>query len=180
MSELSTTVFLLNKIRSGDQAAVDQLVKIYYPIVLKWAKGRMPFYHRDLVETSDIVHESLMAVIKRIDVIKTERTGAFFAYLRTTIINRIRREISQSKARPQAVAQELQQSQLRHSDHLDLLMQYDEALEQLGDEEKEAVIMRFEFGLSFAEIAKLIDKPTPDAARMYIKRSLHQLTQSML
>ena len=59
-------------------------------------------------------------------------------------------------------------------------MQYDEALEQLGDEEKEAVIMRFEFGLSFAEIAKLIDKPTPDAARMYIKRSLHQLTQSML
>ena len=77
MSELSTTVFLLNKIRSGDQAAVDQLVKIYYPIVLKWAKGRMPFYHRDLVETSDIVHESLMAVIKRIDVIKTERTGAF-------------------------------------------------------------------------------------------------------
>jgi RNA polymerase sigma factor (sigma-70 family) len=179
MSELSTTIFLLNRIQSGDQSAIDQLVKIYYPILLNWAKGRMPFYHRDLVETSDIVHEALMSVIKKMDVLKAERTGAFFAYLRTTILNRIRREISQSKVRPQANANTLNQSQLLHSDHLDLLMQYDQALEQLDEPEREAVMMRFEFGLSFEEVAKLIDKPTADAARMFIKRSLLKLTQFM-
>ncbi len=179
MSELSTTILLLSKIRSGDAAAIDELVKIYYPILHQWAKGRMPFYHRDLVETSDIVHEALMNAIKHIHKLKAERPGAFFAYLRTIILNRIRREISQSKVRPQAVGNELKQSQLRHSDHLDLLIQYDDALSRLDEEQREAVIMRFEFGLSFEEIADLIKKPSADAARMYIKRSLVELTQAM-
>ncbi|VAW45310.1 hypothetical protein MNBD_GAMMA02-1578 [hydrothermal vent metagenome] len=180
MNNLSTTVFLLNKIKSGDKTAAEQLVNIYYPILLKWAKGRLPFYRRDLTETSDIVHDALMSALNKIDHFNAERAGAFFAYLRTIIINKIHREVSQSARRPTAQAEELlNQSQLRHTDHIDTLLQYDRALSQLDEEQREAVIMRFEFGLSYDELAKLINKPSANAARMYVSRCLLNLAKTM-
>ncbi|VAW33761.1 hypothetical protein MNBD_GAMMA01-2223, partial [hydrothermal vent metagenome] len=36
MNNLSTTVLLLNKIKSGDNDALEQLIGIYYPILMKW------------------------------------------------------------------------------------------------------------------------------------------------
>lgn len=180
MNNLSTTVLLLNKIKSGDNDALEQLIGIYYPILMKWAKGRLPFYRRDLAETSDIVHEALMSAMNKISKFNAKRAGAFFAYLRTIILNRIRREISQSEARPKAQASEaLNHSQLRYSDHIGTLLQYDQALDQLNAEQREAVIMRFEFGLSYDELAKLIDKPSANAARMYISRCLLDLAKTM-
>jgi len=49
---------------------------------------------------------------------------------------------------------------------------YDAAIEKLNEEEKQAVVMRLEFGLSHQEIADLMNENSPDAARVYIARAV--------
>jgi len=56
---------------------------------------------------------------------------------------------------------------------------YDAAIEKLNEEEKQAVVMRLEFGLSHQEIADLMNKNSPDAARVYIARAVAKLGRLM-
>ena len=39
--------------------------------------------------------------------------------------------------------------------------------------------MRVELGFSYAEIARALDKPTPDAARMFVARAIVKLARAM-
>ena len=56
---------------------------------------------------------------------------------------------------------------------------YERALEQLSEADREAVILRVEFGFSFQEIADAIGKPSADAARMAVGRALETLAALM-
>ena len=47
------------------------------------------------------------------------------------------------------------------------------------EEEREAIITRVEFGLSFAEVAEVLGKRSPDAARMAVVRALVKLAREM-
>ena len=51
------------------------------------------------------------------------------------------------------------------------LDEYDAALNRLKPDEREAVVARIELGLSYAEIAEMLDKPSANAARMAVVRS---------
>ena len=44
---------------------------------------------------------------------------------------------------------------------------------------REAVIARVEMGLGYAEIARHLDKPSADAARMAVSRALVRLAREM-
>ena len=46
-------------------------------------------------------------------------------------------------------------------------------------EEREAIVSRVEFDLSYAELADVLGKPSPDAARMTVVRALVRLAQEM-
>ena len=59
------------------------------------------------------------------------------------------------------------------------LDKYSAALDQLPVEDREAIIGRVEFGLSYAELAELLGKSTPDAARKMVSRALVKLAQQM-
>ncbi len=56
---------------------------------------------------------------------------------------------------------------------------YDAALERLKPEEREAVISRVEFDLSYAELAEVLGKPSANAARMAVVRALVRLAEEM-
>ena len=56
---------------------------------------------------------------------------------------------------------------------------YEAALGRLKPEEREAVIARIEMGQSYEEIATLLGKPSPDAARMTVSRALVRLAREM-
>ena len=56
---------------------------------------------------------------------------------------------------------------------------YEQGLLTLTDDVRTAVVARVELGLSFAEIAELTDKPSPDAARMTVVRGLVKLAEAM-
>ncbi|MEO7135421.1 MAG: sigma factor-like helix-turn-helix DNA-binding protein [Vicinamibacterales bacterium] len=56
---------------------------------------------------------------------------------------------------------------------------YEAALNRLLPEEREAIVTRVEFGLSFAGVAEVLGKPSPDAARMAVVRALVRLAEEM-
>ena len=49
------------------------------------------------------------------------------------------------------------------------------ALALLPIDQRECLIARFDYDYSYDEIAALLGKPSPDAARMSVKRALTQL-----
>jgi RNA polymerase sigma factor (sigma-70 family) len=169
-----STATLLHRVRSGDGSAKARLCALYLPILQRWAAGQMPRQHRDLVDTSDLTQITLIRVLDQIDSFQPRHEGAFLAYLRQALLNAIRDEIRRSMVRDDI--DEVQwRPMMAESVGLETLVEYEQALTKLSVDDREAVLLRFEFGLSFQEIAEATERASPDAARMAVKRALAAL-----
>ncbi|MEZ5473111.1 MAG: RNA polymerase sigma factor [Marinicella sp.] len=180
MENLSATAVLLDQAKKGDQEAAATLMKIFDPILRQWAHGRLPQYMRSLYETADVVQETLLVGFNKIDQFESQYAGSFLVYLRVILANRIKKLISTRPPESELnVTKALEHSTLHHSAHLDSMLAYEEALSKISQDEKEAVVMRVEFGFNFKEIAALLGKPSANAARMYVSRCLLKLAEVM-
>src|SRR5262245_50380741 len=101
---LDSTFDLVERAKSGDHDALNQLFARYLPSLRRWASGRLPQWTRDLMDTDDLVQETVVRAVKRIDRFESRHDGALQAYLRQAIVNRIRDEVRRSKRSPAAVA----------------------------------------------------------------------------
>src|SRR5689334_13929045 len=88
-----STLTLLTRARAGDAAALDDLFGRYLPALRRWASGRLPRWARDLADTHDLVQEALAQTFKRVDGFQHRGEGAWQAYLRQAVMNRIRDEL---------------------------------------------------------------------------------------
>ena len=61
----------------------------------------------------------------------------------------------------------------------EVFARYEAAMERLRPEEREAVIARVELGLSHAEVAEALGKPSAAAAHMAVSRALVRLAEEM-
>ena len=61
----------------------------------------------------------------------------------------------------------------------EVFARYEAAMERLRPEEREAIIARIEMGLSHAEVAEALGKPTVAAAHMAVSRALVHLAEEM-
>ena len=61
----------------------------------------------------------------------------------------------------------------------DALQGYERALAQLDDNDRAAIIGRFEMGYSYDALARAMDRPSPDAARKLTERALRRLLALM-
>src|SRR6185295_443789 len=95
-----TTVELLNRVKAGDDAARERLVARCLPPLRRWARGRLPAYARDMLDTEDLVQESVIAALRRIEGFEAKREGALQAYLRQALANRIKDVIRYKRRRP--------------------------------------------------------------------------------
>jgi RNA polymerase sigma-70 factor (ECF subfamily) len=181
---LESTIVLLDRVRAGDELALNALFERHLPLLRRWARGRLPAAARDLQDTGDLVQEALLNALRNLPTFEYRHEGALQAYLRQAVYNRIRDEVRRLGRRPPPV--ELTES--REGDEaspLDLAIgqetaaRYEAALERLREEDREAVIARVELGHSFEEIARLFDKPSSDAARMMVNRALMRLAEEM-
>lgn len=177
-----STATLLQHVRSGDHAARERLVARYLPMLRRWARGRLPLRARDLNDTQDIVQIALVSALQQLDRFEPKHEGAFLAYLRTCLMNTIRMEIRRVSRR--GVGEELHDMALPESEisrrfGIDTAIDYERALAKLSERRREAVILRFEFGMSFAEIAAAMDQPSANAAHMMVSRALIDLAQEL-
>src|SRR5262245_31483701 len=87
---VESTAVLVDRIRHGDEAALERLFERYLPLLQRWAHGRLPARARGTADTDDLVQVTLMRALKRIEVFEVRREGAFLAYLRSILLNAVR------------------------------------------------------------------------------------------
>lgn len=183
-AELTTTADLLARARRGDADALNELFARYLQPLRRWARGRLPRWTRDLRDTDDLVQETLLQTLGRLDSFEPRHEGALQAYLRQAVVNRIRDEVRRVGRRPLAGAIDEEHpdsavSPLEQAIGAEALERYEAALERLGPEEREMVVARVEMGNSYQQIAVAHGKPSADAARMAVARALVRLAAEM-
>jgi RNA polymerase sigma-70 factor (ECF subfamily) len=181
---LDSTVALVERAKGGDREALDHLFTRYLPSLRRWASGRLPQWTRGLMDTDDLVQETVIRAVKRIDQFESRHEGALQAYLRQAIVNRIRDEVRRTKRSPIETplddnAADHTASPLEKAIGAEALERYEAALARLRPEEREAIVARVEMDGSYQEVAQALGKPSPDAARMAVSRALLRLAEEM-
>lgn len=182
--DLEATAALIARVRQGDAVARERLFARVLPLLTRWAHRRLPLRVRDLAETDDLVQTALARSLTRLDAFQPNGEGAFLAYLRQILLNLVRDELRRAKRSP--AKEELTDgvpvpgpSLLERAVDIETLERYEAGLRRLPEEQREAVLLRLEFGYSHQQIAEALGKPSPDAARMCVARALVELARRM-
>jgi RNA polymerase sigma-70 factor (ECF subfamily) len=184
LSESAETSDLLERAKHGDREAVDALFTRHIPLLKRWASGRLPHWARDLADTGDLVQATALDAFRRLNQFKVRGDGALQAYLRQALMNRLRNELRRVSRKPipgvlESGVADSAMSPLEATLQKEKLDRYSAALDRLTLEEREAVIGRIEFGLTYQELAEFLGKPSADAARMAVSRALVRLAGEM-
>ena len=178
------TVELVRKARTGDHAALNALLERCLPPLRNWARGRLPASARRSLETVDLVQEAAMNAIARLHTFEPRRVGSMQAYLKSSVINRIRDEMRRVGRRP--VPGELTDAiSSDAATPLELLMlkrrysQYRAALRLLRPKDRDLVIARIESQWTIQEIKRSFGFGTTPAARMAVTRALRRLMKAI-
>jgi RNA polymerase sigma-70 factor (ECF subfamily) len=180
--DLEATADLLTRVRRGDDRARDTLVRRFLPILRRWAHGRLRGPARALAETDDLVQITLIQALQHVDRFEPRREGAFLAYLRQILLNAVRQEARSAARRPsgQPLAEiVVDPAPVVEAVGRETMQAYEDALERLPALQREAVILRVEFGYSHREIAEAIGSPSANAARMTVSRALVRIAEIM-
>jgi RNA polymerase sigma-70 factor (ECF subfamily) len=183
-AEAAATVELVNKAKAGDQDAMDQLFERYEARLRRWAHGRLPMAARGALDTQDLVQDTLTRVFKRLHTFEPRHPGAFRDYVWTTFWNAVRDLARTAKRRGPVGPLETElpaddPSPLQQAVGRETLDRYEAAMERLRPEEREAIVARVELGLSHAEVAQALGKPSAAAAHMAVSRALVRLAEEM-
>jgi RNA polymerase sigma-70 factor (ECF subfamily) len=178
------TTELLRRAKDGDRRALEALTARYLPRLQRWASGRLPPYTRSLLDTSDLVQETLLKVIDNLDGIEVRGPGGFQAYVRQAVLNRIRDQIRWARRRPgpEGVPEDLADSlpsPLERAIGVDVLERYERGLAKLPEDERQLLHLRIELDFDYKEIAAMTGRPSRDAARMAVQRGLRKLAEIM-
>jgi len=184
MTEAESSLILVRRAHDGDQAAINELFARYLPRLQRWAHGRLPSWARGSLDTHDLVQDTFMQVLKRLDQFEPRHEGAFQGYLRQALFNRVRDEIRRVQRR--GLSDELDPdspatdpSPLEQAIGQETLQRYEAALARLKDDDREAIILRVELGYPYSEIVTALGKPSVAAAHMAVSRALVRLAQEM-
>ncbi|MBZ5555950.1 MAG: sigma-70 family RNA polymerase sigma factor [Acidobacteriia bacterium] len=175
---------LLTRVRAGDSVALEQLLARHLPRLRRWASGRLPKWARDREDTDDLVQETVIQTLRKVETFEPRHEGALQAYLRQALVNRIRDAVRRAQRRPSAVPIDTnmegdETSPLEQAIGRESLDRYDAALASLRDEDREAIVARIELGLTYEEMAVTLGKPSGEAARVAVRRALLRLAEVM-
>src|SRR5262245_3959893 len=178
------TIELVIRAREGDRMAVEALLQRCLPSLKRWAHGRLPAAARGSLDTGDLVQEAALHAFQRLDVFEPRHVGAMQAYLRMSVINRIRDEVRRVTRHP--AAEELPPehpcdatSPLEAAIQTESYERYRAALAHLKHRDREMVLARVEAQWSLSEIAQRFGLRTVDAARMAVTRAVRRLSEHM-
>ena len=178
------TVELLSKVKHGDREALDALLARCLPALRRWAHGRVPADARGMLDTADLVQDAVMKAMRRLDVFESRHQGALQAYLRVAVVNHIRDLADQHRRRPQRT--EMPEhlvsddtSPLEQAIGAERMARYEAALARLDPADREAIVARLELQYDYDDLAVLLNKLTPDAARMAVTRAMKRLADEI-
>ena len=179
-----TTVELLELAKEGDPQALDRLLERCVPALRRWAHGRLPQTARGMNDTADIVQDTIIAAMRRLEVFESRHQGALQAYLRQAVMNRIRDVIRHHKRRPKsAVCRKVSKTRPRRRSRPRSVPRISNAtkraLQRLKPADREAIIGRLEMLYPYDELATVLGRPSAAAARMAVTRAMKRLAEEM-
>ena len=178
------TIELVVKAREGNREAVEALLQRCLPQLKRWAHGRLPAAARGSLDTGDLVQETVLHVLRRLDTFEPRHVGAMQGYLRMSVINRIRDEVRKigRQPPPSELPEDLLSdatSPLEAAVQTEAYERYRQALTEMSPRDREMIVARIEVQWSLAEIAQRFGIRTTDAARMAVSRALRKLTDRL-
>jgi RNA polymerase sigma factor (sigma-70 family) len=179
-----SSVRLLRRAKSGDLLALDLLYRRYLPPLQRWARGRLPHWARSVADTDDLVQETLLGSLRGISAFERRHAGAFQAYLRQGVLNRLRDEIRRVRRHPEAAvevgeAADPRPSPIEEAIGREVLARYESAMQRLRPEDRGLVAARVELGFTYEQMATAHGKNSADAARIATSRALARLAKEM-
>ena len=99
-ADVESTVELLNRARAGDAPPSRPSSARCLPPLRRWARGRLPLGARGALDTQDLVQDTVLNALQRLDQFESRHEGALQAYLRQAVLNRIRDEARKLARRP--------------------------------------------------------------------------------
>jgi RNA polymerase sigma-70 factor (ECF subfamily) len=176
---------LVLRAKTGDERARDLLIERYQPRLKRWAHGRLPPSARGAHETHDLVQDTLLQVLNNLDRFNPRHEGAFQAFVRTILANRIRdlaRKWNRRGVADPIEGDELPAhgfSPLDEAIGAEIRSRYEAALTRLRPEDSELIIARIEMGLPYKEMVVMFNKPSVSAVTMAVNRAVVKLAQEM-
>lgn len=179
-----SSLSLLERARSGDEAALADLIVRYIPRLRQWARGRLPTGARDLLDTDDIVQETMVKTVRNLQTFEVSGEGAFQAYLRQALKNRLADAYRRSRVRPADTAigssvPASDPSPLEQAVGAEAVERYERGLSRLKDKDRQAIVLRVELGYGYVAIAGMLNKSSAAAARLAVSRALARLAREM-
>lgn len=179
------TVELILKARDGDHMALEAILQRCLPSLKRWAHGRLPAFARGHLDTEDLVQDAAFNAVRHLDTFRPQHVGAMQAYLRTSVINRIRDEIRKVSGRP--AVEELagddvasaEASPLELAIRLESYELYRAALRRLRVKDREILVARLEAQWTASQVAERFGLRTTDAARVATSRAMERLVAAM-
>ena len=180
---MDSTIRVLERAQAGDRSAAMILIERAAPSVRRWAHGKLPPSVRNDADTEDIVQDAVLRTLKSIERFKHRTVGGMQAYLRTSVINRIRDLIRASARR--GIGEEFTDetsdsspSPLEAAIMREKLDAFLEALQRLKPADRQLIVWRVELGYSVDEIATRLSK-SKAAAGMSVTRAMARLGKEM-
>jgi RNA polymerase sigma-70 factor, ECF subfamily len=179
----SSTIHILERARQGDRSAIQVLIERASPAVRRWARGRVPHYVRSEANTEDVMQDVVFRTLKNIKRLQHVTVGGLQAYLRQSVVNRIRDLVRGSMRH--GVALELPEdlrdetpSPLEAAIRAERLDRFLAALQRLRPADRQVIVWRIELGYTVAEIAPRLGKSTA-AAGMAVSRAIARLAKEL-
>jgi RNA polymerase sigma-70 factor (ECF subfamily) len=178
------TIELVLKAKEGSSSALETLLERCLPSLRRWTHGRLPAVARGHFDTGDLVQDAVIHLLTRLDVFEPHHVGAMQAYLRQTVVNRIRDEVRRVTRRPIALpltdeAPCDRTGPLVTAIRSESYARYREALRHLRARERALIIGRVDMEWSVPEIAERLGFPSAAAARMAIIRAFRRLARQL-
>jgi RNA polymerase sigma factor (sigma-70 family) len=183
-ADVESTVELLNRARAGDASALEALFSRSLPPLRRWARGRLPLGARGALDTQDLVQDTVLNALQRLEHFESRHEGALQAYLRQAVLNRIRDE-ARKLARHPAPSELDADLPSPGASPLDIAVgregveRYEAALQRLRPIDREAIVGRLELQYDYEELAVFLNKPNGNAARVAVTRALGRLLEQM-
>ena len=180
------SIELVRQACGGDREAENALCARYLPRLHRWTRGRLPQGVRPALETGDVVQEVLLNAIRTFPQFEPRHEGAFAAYLRTILANRLldlgRRAMRRPAPSPIEVEVELPS---REASPFDLAVgreqreRFDAGLQSLSPADQELIVLRLELECSYEEMATMLGRSNANALRVATRRALLRLAGAM-
>ena len=82
---IDSSIELVHRAREGDRRALDDLFGRYVPPLRRFAHGRLPGWARGMVDTNDLVQDTLMRTMNAVQTFEPRGSGALLGYMRLLV-----------------------------------------------------------------------------------------------